>query len=119
LGHSRPAAGAGAAPSSCRPLARPFPPPTQPPKKQGILSPDGRRAFSKLIFTVFTPALTFDKLAPALSWANLVAWLPLPLNVAVRRAGPVLLRFRLCCAQRQAAPRPLQQCRNTQSRPCA
>ncbi|GBF90775.1 auxin efflux carrier family protein [Raphidocelis subcapitata] len=51
--------------------------------REGALGPEGRQLLSRLIFLIFTPALTFDKLAPALSASNLVHFLPLPLNVAL------------------------------------
>jgi predicted permease len=39
---------------------------------------------SRLIYVLFTPCLTFSKLAPALTPAHLVTWLPLPLNMVLR-----------------------------------
>jgi predicted permease len=51
---------------------------------QGILDQAGRRTLSKLIYCLFTPALTFSKLAPVLSAAHLVAWMPLVINMFVR-----------------------------------
>ncbi|KIY94958.1 hypothetical protein MNEG_13004 [Monoraphidium neglectum] len=51
--------------------------------RQGVLDSDGRRILSRLTFVLFTPCLTFDKLAPVLSADNLLKWMPLPINVAL------------------------------------
>jgi predicted permease len=51
---------------------------------QGILDQAGRRTLSKLIYCLFTPALTFTKLAPVLSGQHLVLWMPLVINMFVR-----------------------------------
>jgi predicted permease len=53
---------------------------------QGILDQAGRRTLSKLIYCLFTPALTFTKLAPVLSGQHLVLWMPLVINMFVRWA---------------------------------
>lgn len=50
---------------------------------QGILDQQGRRVLSKLIYCLFTPALTFTKLAPVLSGPHLLLWLPLVINMFV------------------------------------
>ncbi len=51
---------------------------------QGILDPAGRRTLSRLIYFVFTPALTFSKLAPVLTAQHLVLWMPLAFNMFLR-----------------------------------
>lgn len=56
---------------------------------QGILEQHGRKTLSKLIYCLFTPALTFTKLAPVLSGPHLLLWLPLVINMFVR-CVPVL-----------------------------
>lgn len=53
---------------------------------QGILDQAGRRTLSKLIYCLFTPALTFTKLAPVLSGQHLVLWMPLVINMFIRWA---------------------------------
>lgn len=75
---------------------------------QGILDGPGRRLLSQLIFVLFTPALTFNVLAPVINGPNLLRWLPLPLNVALRW---VAVRWRLCetgCLQPAAGINLLQ-----------
>jgi predicted permease len=51
---------------------------------QGILDQGGRRTLSKLIYCLFTPTLTFTKLAPVLSGQHLLLWMPLVVNMFVR-----------------------------------
>lgn len=54
---------------------------------QGILDQGGRRTLSKLIYCLFTPTLTFTKLAPVLSGQHLLLWMPLVVNMFVRWGG--------------------------------
>lgn len=51
---------------------------------QGVLDQRGRRTLSKLIYFVFTPALTFSKLAPVLTVQHLLLWMPLAINMFFR-----------------------------------
>jgi len=51
---------------------------------QGVLDQQGRRTLSKLIYCLFTPALTFTKLAPVLTGQHLILWMPLAINMFVR-----------------------------------
>ena len=60
--------------------------------RPGLLDADGCRVLSRLGFCVFTPALTFTVLAPALArGADPRIWLPLPLNVAASVAAGLAL----------------------------
>ena len=52
--------------------------------RQGILSPDTRKGLTKLVIYLFIPAFIFVKLAPSITIAKLVAWWPLPVNMALR-----------------------------------
>eukprot|EP00882_Tetradesmus_deserticola_P029414 GHRQ01032948.1.p1 GENE.GHRQ01032948.1~~GHRQ01032948.1.p1 ORF type:complete len:157 (-),score=16.64 GHRQ01032948.1:86-556(-) len=54
---------------------------------QGILDPHGRKTLSKLIYFVFTPCLTFAKLAPVLTARTFVLWMPLAINMFFRCAS--------------------------------
>lgn len=51
---------------------------------QGVLDPHGRKTLSKLIYFVFTPCLTFAKLAPVLTARTFVLWMPLAINMFFR-----------------------------------
>lgn len=50
---------------------------------QGLLTTDGQRVLSGLGWMVFSPALSFTKLAAAITPQRLAAWWPLLANMAV------------------------------------
>lgn len=58
---------------------------------QGILDQQGRRTLSKLVYCLFTPALSFTKLAPVLSGRHLLQWMPLVVNMLFSVAVGLLL----------------------------
>lgn len=70
---------------------------------QGVLSADGRRTLSRLIFVLFTPCLAFDKMAPVLSASNLLRWLPLPANQVTRCGGRAWQADRIVTCRTAAA----------------
>lgn len=70
---------------------------------QGILDQQGRRVLSKLIYCLFTPALTFTKLAPVLSGPHLLLWLPLVVNMFVSVGVGLLLGVLLLLVVRPPA----------------
>uniref|UniRef100_A0A383VGS0 Uncharacterized protein n=1 Tax=Tetradesmus obliquus TaxID=3088 RepID=A0A383VGS0_TETOB len=59
--------------------------------KTGVLDPHGRKTLSKLIYFVFTPCLTFAKLAPVLTARTFVLWMPLAINMFFSVAVGMLL----------------------------
>ncbi|WIA28427.1 hypothetical protein OEZ86_010972 [Tetradesmus obliquus] len=59
--------------------------------KTGVLDPHGRKTLSKLIYFVFTPCLTFAKLAPVLTARTFVLWMPLAINMFFSVAVGLLL----------------------------
>jgi hypothetical protein len=68
-----------------------------------VLDPAGRRVLSRLIFVLFTPCLTFTKLAPVLSARHLLAWMPLALNLFLNVAVGLLLGVLLLAIVRPPA----------------
>jgi hypothetical protein len=78
------------------------------PPAQGILPPLARHSLSRLVYSVFTPAIIFSKLGSSLTASRLVHWWPLPANLALRwgRVRPLAAAGAARAAQQTHAAAP-------------